>query len=322
MASVYRGARSASGLSFMFIAIAAATWGSEGFFRRRLALELPSGTIVMVEHLILVLLTLPWLIRALPITKSFSRRDWISLVLIGAGASALATVLFTQAFAYGDPTTPLLLQKLQPLFAIIGAALLLGERVLPRFGLYFIAAVGGAWLITFPEPTNVSVSAFTPAAFALGAAGLWGLGTVLGRHLTTKMEFAPLTALRFAVGLPATILIVVVQDQGEAISTIGGKDAFALLLLALVPGLLALMLYYRGLRETPASAATLAELAFPLSAITINYIAFEEQLVRSQWVGVVVLSLAIVAMGLAATRGSRALGVNLPPTVRDEPAHA
>ena len=323
MGNVYRGARSASGLSFMLIVIAAATWGSEGFLRSRLALELPSGTIVMGEHVILVLLTLPWLIRALPVTKSFSRRDWVSLLLIGAGASALATVLFTQAFAYDDPTTPVLLQKLQPVFAIIGAALLLGERLLPRFGLYFLAAIGGAWLITFPEPTKVSISALTPAAFALVAAGLWGLGTVLGRHLTAKVEFSSLTALRFAAGLPATILIVLVQDQGAAISTVGGRDAFALLVLALVPGLLALLLYYRGLRETPASAATLAELAFPLSAITINYIALEAQLVRSQWIGIAVLSLAMVAMGLAATRGSRAIGVKLPPAVvRDEPARA
>ena len=323
MSNVSGRPRSAGGSGFMLVALAAATWGSEGLFRRGLALELPSGTVVMVEHVILVLITLPLLVRALPVTKSFSIRDWISLLVIGVGASALATVLFTQAFVYGDPNTPLLLQKLQPLFAIAGATLLLGERILPRFGVYLVASLVGAWLITFPEPTNVSISAFTPAALALGAAGLWGFGTVLGRHLTGKVEFASLTALRFAVGLPATIAIVLVQDGGDAISTIGGKDAFALLLLALVPGLLGLMFYYRGLRETPASAATLAELAFPLSAIAVNYFAFEAQLVRSQWIGVVVLSSAIVSMGLAATSGSRAIGIKLPPTaVRDEPARA
>lgn len=102
------------GLGFILVAAAAATWGSEGLFRRGLALELPSGTIVMVEHLILVAITLPLLLRAAPATKLFTVRDWLSLVAIGVGASALATVLFTQAFTYGDPNTPLLLQKLQP----------------------------------------------------------------------------------------------------------------------------------------------------------------------------------------------------------------
>jgi drug/metabolite transporter (DMT)-like permease len=315
--------RPATATGFVFVALAAVTWGSEGLFRRGLALELPAGTVVMVEHVILVLVTLPLLIPALQLTKSFNLRDWLSLLIIGAGASALATVLFTQAFIYGDPNTPLLLQKLQPLFAIGGATLLLQERLLPRFGFYLVASLVGAYLITFPEPTRVSISAFTPAALALGAAALWGFGTVLGRHLTGKVNFASLTALRFAVGLPATVVIVFIQDRGDAISTIGGKEAFALLLLALVPGLLGLTLYYRGLRETPASAATLAELAFPLTAVTVNYLAFDARMVGSQWVGLVVLSAAIVAMGLASMRGNRAIGIELPTAAaRDEPARA
>lgn len=323
MSDVIRRPRAATTLGFVLVALAAATWASDGLFRRGLALELPAGTVVMVEHVILVAITLPLLIRAVPVTRTFNYRDWMSLVTIGAGASALATVLFTQAFVHGDPNTPLLLQKLQPLFAIGGATVLLGERLLPRFGIYLVCALVGAYLITFPEPTSVSISAFAPAALSLGAAGLWGFGTVLGRHLTAKVEFASLTALRFAVGLPATFAIVLFQDRGAAISTIGGRDALALLLLALIPGLLGLLLYYRGLRETPASAATLAELAFPISAITINYLAFEATLVASQWVGVFLLSATIAAMGLASRRGTPAIGIELPASVvAEEPAHA
>jgi len=43
---------------------------------------------------------------------------------------------------------------------------------------------------------------------------------------------------------------------------LNGSDILGVLLLAIVPGLLALLLYYFGLRDTMASAATLAELAF------------------------------------------------------------
>ena len=316
--------RSFKTTGFVLVALAAATWASDGLFRRGLALELPAGTVVMVEHVLLVLITLPLLVRALPVTKGFNRGDWLSLVLIGAGASALATVLFTEAFAHGDPNTPLLLQKLQPLFAIGGATILLGERLLPRFGIYLLAALGGAYLISFPEPLNVSISALTPALLALGAAGLWGLGTVLGRRLTAKVAFGQLTALRFAVGLPATVAIVLVQDGGAALPSIDRQDAFALLLLALIPGLLGLLLYYRGLRDTPASAATLAELAFPVAAITINYIAFDATLVTTQWIGVAILSGAIATMGIASSGGLRSIGIELPaaPRGREEAARA
>src|SRR6202011_3280534 len=42
-----------------------------------------------------------------------------------------------------------------------------------------------------------------------------------------------------------------------------------LLAIALVPGLLALLLYYRALSKTPASLATIAEMAFPVAATLI-----------------------------------------------------
>jgi len=43
-----------------------------------------------------------------------------------------------------------------------------------------------------------------------------------------------------------------------------------LLGIALIPGLLALLLYYRALSKTPASLATIAEMAFPVAATLIS----------------------------------------------------
>ena len=57
-------------------------------------------------------------------------------------------------------------------------------------------------------------------------------------------------------------------------------------MLALVTGLVALSLYYYGLQRTPAVAATLAELAFPVSAILVGYFKFGQTLTGWQWVGV------------------------------------
>jgi DME family drug/metabolite transporter len=303
--------KAASASGFLVVAGAAALWGSDALFRRGLALELPAATVVFVEHAILVLLTLPLLVRGVRATRSFSIRDWVALTIIGVGASATATILFTQAFAYESPTTPLLLQKLQPVIAIAGARLLLGERLLPRYALYFFAALTGAYLISFPDPWAVSVDALVPALLAIGAAVLWGLGTVLGRHLSVKIDFTSLTALRFAVGLPAAAVILLVQGATSTLSILDGSSLLALVLLALVPGLVALLLYYRGLRQTPAAAATLAELAFPLSAITVNYLAFGTTLAATQWLGMVILLATITIMGLRSARGSEAVGIDL-----------
>lgn len=311
------GTGAASG--FPLVAGAAALWGTDALFRRGLALELPAATVVLYEHLILSLIMLPILVR-LP-WRRLNRGDVVSLVVIGAGASALATGLFTASFRYGDPTTVLLLQKLQPFIAILGARALLGERLSPRFAVYFAAAAVSAWLITFPDPFSVTVGSATAGALAASAACLWGLGTVLGRRMTATLDTAQLTAARFGIGLPAAAAFMLLGGGGHASLQVQRTDVVPLLLLSLIPGLLALLLYYRGLRATPASAATLAELAFPLSAIAVNYVAFGTVVTATQAIGTVMLSGALVAMAVVGRAPQGNLGVRIPRRApRREPA--
>jgi len=297
------------GIGFLLVALGAALWGTDGLFRTSLALEMAAPKVVFWEHLILVAVTVPLLLRFLRSRHKLTAGDVISLVFVGAGASAVATILFTQAFTYGDPTTVLLIQKTQPVIAVLGAYLLLGERLLPRYGWYFLFAVGGAYLISFSDPTSVSVSQLAPAMLALGAAALWGMGTVLGRYLTKTIPTNELTALRFAIGLPTAFVILLLRNEASTALQVTGSEFWALIVLALIPGLAALLIYYRGLSTTPASSATLAELAFPLTAILIGWSAFDTVPTTTQWVGIIVLSATIVIMSRAASRGREALGI-------------
>lgn len=303
--------------AIVFVALAAALWGTDALFRRGLALDLDASVVVFYEHLLLTLACLPLLARVPWRRVRWSPRVLTSLVLIGVGASATATFLFTLAFRYGDPTTPLLLQKLQPLVAIGAAWLVLGER--PRVRLGWFAAIGilGAYLIAMPDPTSVSVARLAPALLAVGAATLWGLGTVLGRGVATTFAAGELTALRFTIGLPASALIVLVDTGPVGFASLSTDDLPALVALAAIPGLLALWLYYRGLAGTPASAATLAELAFPLSAILINRVAFGDTLTATQWVGITLLAGTLVALSRLSQRGYEHVGVEAE---RPEPA--
>lgn len=308
-----RGARTVRGVGatlpgVALVGLAAALWGTDGLFRRGLALELPPATVVAWEHAILVLLLAPFLARAWRTWRAMPTRDRVAVAVIGIGASAVATTLFTAAFRFGDPVTPLLLQKLQPLVAVAGAYLLLGERLHPRYWWFLIGGLGGAWLITFAEPTGVTAPAAAAGAFAVGAAILWGLGTVLGRGLATQVPFTQLTTMRFAFGLPAAVLVALVIDGPGALAVSTG-DIGPLIALALVPGLAGLLLYYRGLRTTPASAATIAELTFPLTAIALGALVFGTTLTLTQWLGAGLLVATITVMALLARRGNRGVGI-------------
>jgi DME family drug/metabolite transporter len=279
------------------VAAAAAAWGLDGLLRKPLATELAAATVVFWEHLIVVLAVLPAVPAAL---RAFVRLTWVerlAVAAIGVGSSALATVLFTKAFALsaqsGDFISPLVLQKLQPLFAVAMAVVLLGERLRPAFAAYAVPALAGAWLLAFPHPFAVTVAEARVALLALGAAVLWAAGTVLGRRLAAPLQPRDLTVLRYCWGLPAAFVIAV---QQHASVSPGTGNLFGLALLALIPGLAALRLYYRGLRSTAAARATFAELAFPASAAVVGVVFLGSRLVWSQWTGLLVVAVAITAL--------------------------
>jgi DME family drug/metabolite transporter len=265
------------------VSLAAALWGTDALFRRPLAQSTSAGTIVFGEHVVLVAVTLPLLVPSLRALRRAGVRYLLAGLVVGAGASATATILFTQAFVHGNPITPVVLQKVQPLVAVAGAWLVLGEQPRRGFAWFLLPALAGVWLIAFPHPLQVSASGLTAIVEALAAAFLWGLGTVFGRYLGRALPFQQVTTIRFAFGLPASaaaLLLVGAPGWSSA------HDSLWIAVLALVTGAVALALYYHGLHRTPAMLASLAELAFPLTAGLVGYLAFGATLRWTQWLGV------------------------------------
>lgn len=276
------------------VACAAALWGTDGLLRKPLADVLPAASVVFWEHVIIVAVLLPFVPSALRAFVAATGRQQAALVAIGVGASAVATALFTAAFRLGGPITPLVLQKLQPVFAVLAAYLLLRERLRPGYFVFAVPALAGAWLLAFRDPLSVQVAAAKAALLALGAAGLWAGGTVLGRMVAVSMSPRDVTVLRFVFGLPAA---AVVLQLTHARLAVGWDNATGLVLLALIPGLLALSLYYIGLRATPASRATLAELAFPVTAALVGVGLLGARLTWTQWLGFAVVVVSVTALG-------------------------
>jgi drug/metabolite transporter (DMT)-like permease len=275
------------------VAVAAGLWGMDALIRRPLAQSTEPATIVFGEHVVLVALLLPVVFVALPALWRAGPWFFAAGIVIGAGSSALATILFTQAFVDGDPVTPVVLQKVQPLIAVSLAAALLGERPRPRFGLFLVAGLAGTWLMAFPSPFEVSLHGLEPVLYALAAAALWALGTVLGRFLALELPFEQVTAVRFAFGLPASFIALLLLGAPLRASL---HDELFIALLAIVTGLIALLLYYWGLKRTTASVASLAELTFPVVAIAVGYFAFDTTLTSTQLAGVVLTSLVVLGL--------------------------
>jgi len=300
----------------VLVAVAAAMWGSDPIIRKTMSGSTSATTIVFGEHVILAALTLPLLLPAL---RAVFRAGWryvAAAVVVGAGASAVATILFTDALiGHSDYITPVVIQKIQPFVAVGGAALLLGERPRPRFAWFFLPALAGFWLVNQAHPLAPSASGVVVIAEATGAAVLWALGTVLGRFLARELEFQHVVTLRFFFGLLASALALPIM--GSAAYS-GGHDSVLILYLALVTGLFALTLYYYGLQRTPAVLSSLAELTYPAVAVVAGIYAYEQHLRWTQWLGVAAI---LAAVTLLPVQRRRAVVVE-PAELVPEPAPA
>src|SRR5919206_5046029 len=98
----------------VLVAIAAAMWGTDPIIRKTMSFSTSATTIVFGEHVVLVALTLPLLLPALRALWRAGPRYVLAGVVVGAGASAVATILFTKALFHGDFITVVVLQQVQP----------------------------------------------------------------------------------------------------------------------------------------------------------------------------------------------------------------
>ncbi len=283
--------------------LAAMLWATDAPFRVHLTRELSSSFIVLAEHFIDVLFVLPILWWKRSELGRLGKKEWIAVLVIAIGSSALASVAFTKAFSYVNPSVAILLQKLQPLIAIGLAASLLKEELRSKFWTWAVLAIVGAYLISFPglKPQLFAGEVFNPNAIgvvlAVTAAILWGAGTVLGKLVLNKVSFQTMTSLRFILAFVFLLFMNLFQKTIPAFSSISGKDWFYFVIIAITSGVVSLFLYYRGLQFTKASIATLAELGFPLAAVLVNYLFLHDNLVTAQLLGMIVLLFSVFQLG-------------------------
>ncbi len=131
---------------------------------------------------------------------------------------------------------------------------------------------------------------------ALLAAFAWGSSTVLGKHALTKLPFQLVTSLRLTVtALLAGIVLLATQDI-TTVTEITKPQWSVLILIVVSTGAVALFIYYYGLNRLPASHATIYELFWPLSAISIDWFVRGRSMSPAQAAGSIILLTAIVML--------------------------
>ncbi len=263
----------------LIVFLSSLLWATDNPFRAPLysgGLSVPF--VGFLEHLLNGIASLPALFKYRLAFKNLSAKHLCGLFYIGAGASALASLWFfygAAAMNYNF-TVAALLQKFQPLFAIILAAIFLKEKIGPKFWLLAVPALLGGYLVSFGNALPMSlwqsaghVSIKGPG-LAILAALFWAGGTVVGRSMLSDLNFQFVTGMRFIFGF-LFLLAYVPFAGGMQFFLMTGFFWRNVVIISLVSGFFALLLYYYGLRSTKASVATLMELGYPLALTIVNW---------------------------------------------------
>ena len=287
-------------LPALAVIFAAFLWSFDGFIRQNL-FALPSFLIVSLEHVIGAILFLPLLIRGWKEVSSLGQRGWISVLWISIFGGVLGTFFYTKALSYVnyiDLSVVVLLQKLQPIFAIALAGVILKEKITKRFIILAFAAIVGGYLVTFGSSSinDWDDKTIIAALLALLAAFSWGSSTVLGKHALNRLSFTTVTSLRLAITASVTAFVLLSHGQYDAINNMTLSHWGFIVLIVLSTGSLALFFYYYGLNKLPASHATLYELFWPLSAVGLDWFIRGNILSLPQWVGAILLLGAIIIL--------------------------
>ena len=287
-------------LPALAVIFAAFLWSFDGFIRQNL-FALPSFLIVSLEHVIGAILFLPLLIRGWKEVSSLGQRGWISVLWISIFGGVLGTFFYTKALSYVnyiDLSVVVLLQKLQPIFAIALAGVILKEKITKQFIILAFAAIVGGYLVTFGSSSinDWDDKTIIAALLALLAAFSWGSSTVLGKHALNRLSFTTVTSLRLAITASVTAFVLLSTGQYDAINNMTLSHWGFIVLIVLSTGSLALFFYYYGLNKLPASHATLYELFWPLSAVGLDWFIRGNILSLPQWVGAILLLGAIIIL--------------------------
>ena len=282
------------------IMLAALLWSLDGVFIRPKFYELPASLVVFLEHALGFIILSPFIFLNWRKIKGLSLKYWKAILWVSFFGGLLGTIMITKAFfaaIFGEVTfaTVILLQKLQPVFALLLARLILKERVSKKFYLWAAVAILAGYFLAFGKDgfDIRNIDWFHNAAFfALLAAFSFGSSTVFGKRLVNHLDFKIAAALRFGVTSVLALILISVNSDILQISSVSNVQWGLLWLIVFTSGAGAIFIYYYGLKRVTASVATICELFWPLSAVILDYILNKNVLNSIQIISALVLLIA------------------------------
>ncbi|MFA6513781.1 MAG: EamA family transporter [Patescibacteria group bacterium] len=262
------------------IMLAALFWSIDGLFIRPKFYVLPAELVVFLEHVLGFVILSPFIFLSWHKIKSLSTKSWLALGWISVFGGLIGTIFITKAFFSamdGEVSfaTVVILQKLQPIFALLLARLILKEKLDKRFYRWALIAIVASYFIAFAK-TGLDLSGVnwthSGALFAFIAAFAFGSSTVFGKRISNHLDYKAVAALRFGLTSILALILIAITVPFKNFGVVSPEQWGLLGIIVLTSGAGSMFVYYFGLRRVPASAATVLELFWPFSALVLDYV--------------------------------------------------
>jgi len=281
------------------IAISAVLWGFDGVVLTPRLYNLDVGYVVFILHAFPFLLMNLFFFRHYRILPKMPASDILVFFLISLLGGAIGTLAIVKALFllnFNHLSVVVLLQKLQPVFAIFLARTILGEKLKQRFILWASLAIISGYFLTFgwglPD-ANTDINTIYAALLALLAAFSFGSSTVLSKKILGNYSFVSSTFYRYGFTTVIMLVYMIILGDFAQFSLTTRENWLFIIIIGLTTGSGAIFLYYYGLRKVKAILATISELMFPLSAVVFDYFINDSLLSPVQWLAAIAMLVAI-----------------------------
>lgn len=291
-------------LGAILISLSAILWGFDGVVLTPRLSNLNISFVVFVLHLIPFILMNLVLFNRYKLLKKLNLNETIALFGVAIFGGALGTISIVKALFLVDfqaLSIVVLLQKLQPLFAILLAATFLKERLGKNFILWATLAIISGYFLAFgfSFPTfQGNENTMMAALFSILAAFSFGSSTVFSKRLLNKLDFISATFFRYGLTTLIMLPIMLINSNVFEFTNVTPMNWIIFGIISLTTGSGAIFLYYYGLKNVRAIISTISELFFPLSAVLFDYIFNKHILGPIQWISASIMIFAIVRLNM------------------------
>lgn len=287
------------------VAFSAMLWGVDGILLTPQLYNLDTSFVVFLLHLFPFVLMNLFFFREYRHLKTMTRSDLLFFLLVALFGGALGTLAIVKSLFllnFNNLSVIVLLQKLQPVFAILLARMILKEKVRKNFALWASLALIASYFMTFgwnlPDFSTNGITTVYAALLSLLAAFSFGSSTVFSKKILGNYSFVTSTFFRY--GFTTLIMLVIVLVGGHLFdfAQVTQRNWLFVVLIGLTTGSGAIFLYYYGLRNVKASISTFLELMYPITAVVLDYFVNHTKYTPVQWIAAFVMLFSIVMLNV------------------------